>query len=401
LLAGFLLLALCSWSSVAQAELSLFEGDEVELRAAASWRSASAVLWSPLAELVDDAGALGIAATVTRLELKADFGEDVAFEFHDRLFMRLLSSEAAAFANVGIGVSPMPARSLELSSTLLSKPGLLLDNDLDRLQLKLYFDWVDLTLGRQALTWGDAKLFRVADLWTSFSPFDLDTSEKRGVDALRFLTSVADGRHELELLLVDRASLEDFSGGMRWVGYFDGFDLFAGASKQWDTLVLMTGLNWTIDVWGLRGELAWPCWSFDEEEVELPRLTLGLDYFGSKVFGVLELHFNGAAGAELDLPTPSLQRGETFLLGRYYAGFAVTWEATELLSLSLSTMSNILDPSVLLSPMLSYRLSDEAELLFGASLGIGAEPQLQPTPRLRSEFGSYGQMLSLQLVAYL
>ncbi|MDX9719926.1 MAG: hypothetical protein RBU37_04200, partial [Myxococcota bacterium] len=75
LLAGFLLLALCSWSSVAQAELSLFEGDEVELRAAASWRSASAVLWSPLAELVVDAGALGIAASGTRLELKADFGE--------------------------------------------------------------------------------------------------------------------------------------------------------------------------------------------------------------------------------------------------------------------------------------------------------------------------------------
>jgi len=41
--------------------------------------------------------------------------------------------------------------------------------------LHLYLDQFDVTLGRQAITWGVAKLFPSADLWSQFSPFELDT----------------------------------------------------------------------------------------------------------------------------------------------------------------------------------------------------------------------------------
>ena len=89
---------------------------------------------------------------------------------------------------MGFGVSVIPGRRWDLSSVFVDQERLRVWHDIDRLSLTWYTDFADITVGRQAITWGISNVYPVADLWAQFSPFELDTEEKPGVDAVRILS---------------------------------------------------------------------------------------------------------------------------------------------------------------------------------------------------------------------
>ena len=74
------------------------------------------------------------------------------------------------------------------------------------------------------------------------------------------------------------------------------------------------------------------------------------------------------------------------------------------MTLTLSAMANLSDPSLLLSPALSYRVADNAEILAGAYWGLGEAPEfsldLSNPVRLGSEMGTYGTLAYVQLAAF-
>ena len=179
-----------------------------------------------------------------------------------------------------------------MSTESVNEDGARLEHDIDRLVARLYTEHLDLSVGRQALTWGDAKLFSVADIWTSFSPFELDLSEKRGVDSVRALTSLGMWG-ELEALIVDRARLGELSGGARLTLYLDDADTYFAAAKNWQDIWFAAGISAEYELFGFRAEASWTSWDLDEEQVELPRLTLGCDWFGESLMIAAELHYNG------------------------------------------------------------------------------------------------------------
>jgi len=88
---------------------------------------------------------------------------------------------------VGFGVSVIPGRRWDLSTQFVEQDRLRVWHDIDRLSLTWYSDFADITAGRQAITWGISNVYPVADLWAQFSPFELDTEEKPGIDAVRIL----------------------------------------------------------------------------------------------------------------------------------------------------------------------------------------------------------------------
>lgn len=108
---------------------------------------------------------------------------------------------------MGLGSSIVPRRSLNLTSKWVDTEGLSLTHDLDLFALSNFSPIADFTLGRQAITRGASSLFSVADVWTQFSPYKLDTSQKRWVDGIRALgCPFEDG--EIDLVVVDRGGLE-------------------------------------------------------------------------------------------------------------------------------------------------------------------------------------------------
>ncbi len=344
----------------------------------------------------------GINSEVLRLEWTGQLTDKVHFEVHNRLFFQVTTAQGGLGTGsvLGLGATAAPDRSLDLSSTIIDDNGILLDHDIDRAAATIYTDAADITLGRQAITWGRAVLFPVADLWTKFSPYELDQTEKRGTDALRVL-AYPNYSTELDFVVADKGSLADLSGGVRAAKTFDWGDGFAAAGKFWNEIIAMAGVSATKDSFRGRLEVAGP-YNIDDTKVELPRVTVGGDYISSKLQLTLEYHFNGAGAAD---PTDYLQqlqsdvfaRGESYYLGRHYVGAAVSYSGFERTNLSLSAIANVGDPSVIVAPNFRYILSDEADINVGAFQGFGAEPKIAMAPVIHSEYGTYGGLVYTQL----
>ena len=237
------------------------------------------------------------AGQVVRLAWTAT-GDDGGWvlEVHDRVQARITSAPSAG-AVVGFGVSAVPDRSVDLETTLVEEARFRVWHDLDRLALTLYTDDVDVTVGRQAITWGQSSLFPVADLWSRFSPFELDTEEKPGIDAVRVLAYPGEGV-EVDAVIADRGSLDHLSAGARATWSLAEGDLWVGAGKFWREVIGLVGGALLLDEVKLRAEAAVP-WQLDDEYgggdegLAAPRVTAGVDWIAGRWVVSGELHFNG------------------------------------------------------------------------------------------------------------
>lgn len=394
----------------ASARIPIVETDDVQLYFGGYLRSFTA--WQVVDDSVVDLTKLltpdsvfeelGLQSTIGRAEFKLSALDLLTFEVHSRwqwnvASQPILGEGSAGFA--GAGVSVEPTRSVDLSSDIIKQPNHSVNHDLDRLLLRFYFGEVDMSVGRQALTWGNSTLFSVADIWTTFSPFDLDTSQKRGIDALRVVWGVTD-KVELDFLVADRGSVEDISGGVRANIYLPFGDLYVAAAKNFEDVALATGLSASIDTVKMRGEVMGR-FDIDNKEFELPRATLGVDWFPLTEFIMgVEAHFNGYGTQDADTAFDYLSfgntseahtRGEAYLLGRWYAGAYFNYRPHELVNITTSVMVNLTDPTALITWGLSYEVAASVDLGLGGLHGVGDG----------FELGAFGQMLYLQMAAYL
>ena len=220
----------------------------------------------------------GFHGAVTRLKWTATVPGRVSFTVHNRLLASLTSSGTSPVA--GFGVSRTPGRAVDLSSTWVEEERLGVVHDFDRLALTVYTSIADVTIGRQAVSWGTSSLFPVADVWAAFSPFELDTEEKPGIDAVRVLAYPFEGG-ELDAVVADRGD-DGVSAGARIAASLTQWELWAGGGKVWNEAMAMAGLNWIGDVVTLRTEAVLPRDTEADKTLD-PRITLGLDYIGPKL----------------------------------------------------------------------------------------------------------------------
>jgi len=380
----------------------LYEGESVQLYHGGYLRSFTA--WQRIADDARplyalqglDFGDLALQSTIGRTELKLSAGDWFTAEVHGRYAWTLATKpvlSGAGMMGAGAGVSVVPRRSLNLSTSIISEPKHTLELDVDRLLLRFYLGDVDLSVGRQAVSWGYSNLFTVSDIWTAFSPFDLDTSQRRGLDAVRAVWSVTDTL-ELDLILADRGSVDDLSGGARATLYLDFGELYGAAAKTYEDVALAFGISADIDTFKLRGEVMGR-YDLDRGEVEVPRATLGADWFHSDALMIgAEVHLNGFGTADRDYLThaptePALARGEGYLMGLLYAGTYLTWRPHPLMTLTTSAMVNLLDPSAVLTWSAAVEVLESVDLGVGGTHGLGS-----------LELGLYGHQGYLQLSAF-
>jgi hypothetical protein len=353
----------------------------------------------------------GFNGQVVRLKWQLEGGTGTAgsgttwrLDVHNR-FQTRVSSTGGTNRVVGFGVSAVPDRLLDFESVIVDDPGLRVWHDLDRLSLTVHTDVADVTVGRQAITWGISGIFPVADLWAQFSPFELDTEEKPGIDAVRVLSYPAPGL-ELDAVVADRGSLDDLSAGIRGTYGLPSADVWAGAGKFWREVLAMGGVTLLLDVVKLRGEVVLP-WDLDEGTVQEPRATLGVDWIRGTLLLTGEYHYNGigsgADGYLSGLGDPRILRGETYYLGRHYLGGVVSWspDRENRMSLVLNALGNIEDRSVALTPLVGYDLGQAARVSLGGLLSLGPRPSFSTAPpSFPTEFGAYGTLGFLQLSVY-
>jgi hypothetical protein len=363
-----------------------------------------------------DASPTGMEVLDLRLYLE-HATPDFKLVVHDHLTTELRSH--ALSSPLSVGRSATPARWLPLHYEIADERTLGLRRDTDWLYAAFYPGPLTITVGRQPVSFGRGRLWRTADLVSTFSVTEIDTEYKPGADAIRLDWSI-DEHQSLSLLAAVgelessehdlEASLEGSSFIVRFKsGYSRGeLGLIAGLVRYDGVL----GFDAALDVgpFDLHTELTATKLTADSlaapavEDADVPVLKalVGATLRPADRWTVVpEVYWNGfgAWHAEDYLPVALSRRvgiGEQVALGRLYAGVSNDLELHPLWHLVSAQILNVTDPSGLLLLGLTHNLADNVEVYAGSYLPMGRLPNVGELA-LRSEYGNYPYFTFVEL----
>lgn len=269
---------------------------------------------------------------------------------------------------------------------------------LDRLNLSYTPQWGTLRLGRQALTWGDGRVFNPLDLFNPFAPTAVQRDYKSGDDMAHLQLPL--GSADLELLYLPRRDpesgdlAEDQSSYALKVHFpVEGLEMDLMAARHFSDGVLGLGSS------GYLGEALWrmnATYTFLSAEDDAGadaffQAVANLDYAwmwaGRNVYGIVEFYYNelgyeggyGEAAGDSAL-AERLARGEIFTLGRYYLAGQLQVEVHPLIQVHTMGLVNLSDPSGLVQPQLLWDFMENWQAILGGQWHWGERG---------SEFGGY------------
>jgi hypothetical protein len=418
------LASLALWLSIPQIAQArdLFESDDGEYRVTLrSSLKGSWLLAFPADDLALEEEPGGAALFRLRFELGATLGElltaQVAYEH------RALASSSGG---IGAGILPpsaVPPFRLAALDWIIVDDGPAFEHrhEIDRAFLSLHLPFLELTVGRQAIGLGRGVLFSAVDLFSPFSPREVDREWRRGVDAVHAELRVPELRElsaDVIAVLgnVERGELESWSvlGRIRAViGDVDG-ELIVGRRGEDD--VVGGALSATIGDAELHGELA--LFGTDGRGIDgglfgtdavVAKGLLGGSYMidlwrGIRI--VAEYHYSGF-GIEDISADPSilfdpffqarLLRGDSQILGRHALALAVSTDLADDVSAATSYIQSPIDGSGMVSATFTWAASDALTLVANAVVPWGAPPEARLP---RSEWGSSPITLFLQARLY-
>lgn len=299
---------------------------------------------------------------------------------------------------------------------------------LDRAAVMIYGEHADITLGRQAITFGTAYFWNPMDVFLAFDATQFDRDYKPGVDAVRadipvgMLSEVnlvySPGRE----LGRDGGYVSERWADASWYGsallaharfHHSGWDFTGLAGKVYGGCRFGAGATGETGPLALRFEAAAFVDAGSAETVPPPGPDLYEDYVeavigaGHRWTNSLDLEFeylfNGAGSRRGDYQTAWLRyrQGAILHLGRHLLGGTASYEFTPLLNGRFLAIYSLTDRSAQLQSFLSYSLSNNAELLAGAAFNFGERPSLgMGGIEIRSEFGLFPHFYFLEIKQY-
>lgn len=276
--------------------------------------------------------------------------------------------------------------------------------NLDRFNVQFNFDFGDLTVGRQAIALGAARVINPVDV---FLPFDVRTFNQEyriGVDAVRFQYPFGQlGEVDVGVILGDGARSENSAifAGIR--DNVDGHDLQFSLVRFAHHNLVGGGMQsslWSLGTWF---EAARVTGDFDYW-----RASAGVDYaFSEHIYGMVEYHYNGAGTEKTDRylqrsGTLPYRQGGVFLLGKHYMIPALNWQLTPLWTLALQSLHNLSDDSTFLSITAEYNVAENFYMDIGYYHFRGEELDETSTgrPVLESEYGTNPDTLFASIKFY-
>lgn len=383
----------------------------------------------------------GLAQSIIRLTMDGQSDDILSFEAH--LVADLTWTTApggfVAMGSIG-GRAAKRYRSVEVSWDWLDESRWEGRIFLDRFNLKYAFPSMDVTIGRQAINFSQAYFWNPLDIFLPFDPEAFDRDYKPGVDALRVdytlgpyssLTLVAAAGREIVVDAGEEGpelSMKNFSDEP-WYGSA----LLARARtnwREWDLTLQggkvyggwQAGVGFSGDAMelGIRGEATWFSAAGgrelsygDDKKVELAgdhaAAVIGVDHrFENGLHVNVEYLYNGAGGDDLFTGMIRTATGGTISLGRHLLGADMSYEFHPLVNGHLSWIRSFSDSSSLVSPTVAISMSDESDLILGATIGIGDRPESAggdggtfESLEFRSEFGTYPNIFFMEFKYYL
>ena len=239
--------------------------------------------------------------------------------------------------------------------------------NLDRMNVQFQMEAGDLTIGRQAITFGSARMINPSDVFLPFDVRTLNTEYRVGIDAVRFQKPIAQlGELDIGVILGPDGKSENSAAFFQLLTNISGSDYQFTAMRFAEQNLIGAGVQSALGVFGFWLEAA-----HVNGDEDYTRASIGVDYaFNERVFGMIEYHLNEAGSSNPDnyleqFDDTAYTAGGVFLLGKNYLIPAVNWQASALLSLSLSSLTNLDDGSMFLNFGANYSLSDNLYMGMG------------------------------------
>ncbi len=311
---------------------------------------------------------------------------------------------------------------------------------LDRAAATIRMPRADLTIGRQAISFGKTYFWNILDVFLPFDPEQFDRDYKPGVDAVRLDVSlgIASG---FNFVAVAGPTVEAAGSAPRDKGFTDaswfGSAVLARAFtnyRGWDLAVqggkVFGGYHLGVGVVGELGPLesrlefvrhfaddspplVAPVVSDTGDVVQLfdgdliedsTSMVVGTGHRFENSFTIEAEYFhNGAGDSDATLATVlRSSAGGLLNLTENLAGVSFSYELTPLVLATLGSIVALDDGSFQLLPTVNWSAGDELELLAGAVInsGNGGVSGVTPQSSIGSEFGVVPSLFFTELKYY-
>ncbi len=346
-----------------------------------------------------------------RLMMDGDIFDDIALEVHYEA-KPVFSSISGLVGSGGLTATTSSVgtryRLSDINNVIdLDGGKSVLVQNLDRFNVQFDTSIGELTIGRQAIAFGSARMINPTDTFEPFLVSTLDREYRTGIDAVRFQTSFG-AFSELDLgVVIGNEGRQDSSALFgRYKTSVEGNDIEAVVVLHDGMTLVGGGVERALGLFGfwLEGAVV-----SSDAGADYSRFSTGIDraITDNSLF-MIEYHYNGAgtddpANYVALLGSEPFVRGGVFLLGEHYVIPSVTWTVTPLLGLGGSAFYNVGDDSAFVRLSGEYSLSENLYMDFGTYLTIGKGGTYGPVPpflSLGSEFGSSPATLYVSLRYY-
>jgi len=289
-----------------------------------------------------------------------------------------------------------PFRSLDLEKVYSEDDQAAVFSEIDRLLLRWDLPRTSLTVGRQAVSWGEAFYYNIGDIFGAFPVTETNRRYKPGIDAV---TATVNLGSFSGLSLVDVPD-EDDSDSVAVNTYFPlgsgTFSLTGGRVLGDDK----AGSGYTVDITGTQvyGTLLLTRTSGGDE---YSQAVVGAQrQVGPYTFLIGELYRNGwSTGDPKDYPAMMLTdeyiSGNVLTLGRYNMALQMSRQVSPLVTLTPAIFANLSDGSTLLRMDGAVSLSDFTDMTGGLFIGLGERPDAGIP---QSEYGRIPISLYIEIV---
>jgi hypothetical protein len=333
------------------------------------------------------------------------FGFDVAYE-HPFTLRDGVSSLALTG---GTAVAATAGDFLPLQWTIEESEFVLWRHRFDRLLVRYQGENADVTLGRQTVSWATTLYLSPADPFLPFDPSDPFREYRIGVDALRVrvfpaplsqldgVVRLAEVNTSVTLPGTEPVTDTTVTAVARGRVALGRWELSGWAGVVHEEASVSAAATVTVAGAAVRGE---GVLRRSESETVL-RFTVGVDRSFTvarrNLYLAAEYQYDGWGYGDTDrlllvaTSAPAL-RSEMQVLGRHELVALATFEIHPLVSTDLLGIVNVVDPSSLIVPSITYSAREEATVRAGFFIGVGAEegdlvlPSGIPAPG--SEYGA-------------
>jgi len=326
------------------------------------------------------------------IRLMADvFHNDIAMQFHYEL-APIFESHSSPLGNATFTESGNNWRLTDPKNPITNSQRRRVYHNLDRLNIQFRMDSGDLTLGRQAITFGAARFINPSDVFLPFDVRTLNTEYRHGVDAIRFQKPIGMlGELDVGLILGEDAAIENSAAYVQLKSHLGTSDWRFSIIEFAEQRLLATGIESSIGDFGFWLEIA-----AVNGDQDYWRMSTGLDYsFTKNTFAMLEYHLNDAGTHDpsnyvSNLNTPAYRLGGVHLLGKHYLASSFSLTVTPLLGISIQAIINLDDESAFVSLGADYNIAENVYINGGVYIFSGDDIKadvVAPFFQLGSEYG--------------